>query len=129
VETKTENGSRNGRELRRDDGDVCNNGETVQKHSKPTRILTVRDSRNSTVEHDVAPANRRQSSGDVTRSMSDGERGGRWASQQADSRRHRSADDQLTRVSRNEAEQRVENEIIEALKRDAELRLVHSFAL
>ena len=136
-------GNGNGNDHRKSTGnqsDVHNDRSVVAQYSTPT---ATRMTRNASYQRDemtspetFEPTNQRPSSRHVTRTMSEGRRGryGRLQSSQDTSQQSvasvnngrrqsdEGSDQAMKRISRNDAELRIENEIVEALKRDEELR-------
>ena len=140
-EPKTSSETGNGNSRRKSAPGQCGdrNGGSIKGSSTPvaTKTATGIDSRNTRSRRDendlrFAAANQRASSRHVTRTMSEGRRGrcGRLQSSKNTSQQSethvnnpRWSDDQaVMRKSLGAAELRVENEIIEAIKREQELR-------
>jgi len=122
------------------------NGERVSEHFTPVAARTADEIRNAkssqkreneatTSATRSAPINQRQSSRDVTRTISKDHRSRNGGTQSSKNVSHHSekvldgqrrsderSDVATRRRSRDEAEMRVENEILEAMRREQELR-------
>jgi len=129
-----------------DQSDVHNCGSVLAEYPTPMATRMTKESRNARYKRDEhneitssersVPTNQRPSSRHVTRTMSEGRRGGygrpqssQDTSQQSvmpvNSGRRQSdegSEQAMKRMSRNDAELRIENEIVEAMRRDEELR-------
>lgn len=142
AEPKMGNGTGTGNDHRqspRDQHYICDGGN-VEDYRMPVTSSTVHETTSRKVDNDImtsferfTSANQQQSCRHVTRTMSDGRSGryGRAESSKSISQQwetpvksRRQSDAAMKRKSRNEAELLVENEIIETMRREKELRYI-----